>query len=539
MSVMTPADFRNPTRTPVDMRGRPIGPGAIQPAAPDVQRQAVIDQLAPPTAGAPGALPRPGAPTTGGASPFARGGKVTPLPTGGRGEAYGNLGAGVGAQVAGNVLNNAGQSVARQGVNSVAQSVGGSAAKQAASKLTSFGGGAAGAATSAGIGLATGLIADKLKVKEDMPTFGGSNAQYLDELGRRFEGTGGGVASNAVRYAGYGAAAGPIGMGIGAAAGALKGALSKNAKSAYTDFKVEDAANAIKQQYEKELGRPASDAEVMGHLKGQGFNETGGDRWVGEKGLNSVMDQIRASPEAQAFKQTGQPATARAAVVDQLGAPGGPTASADLSGRGGADVPGSAPAGPLGTGTEPGGAPAADAAGGAATPPPDSSTWDTDGYAAPQYVPQGDVGPAPPGFDPEKWANPNHQTPKYAVSRILAQHGGTPEGVAAAMPDLIKAYPGATFNGKDKVTIPGLGTIDVVKAAGLGGQGLQWIPEGEEGGGGGEAAPGGAPSSAAAAGGDLADGGDMLAQIQAEIDRITKGNGPSRSAVLSQLGAEA
>ena len=71
------------------------------------------------------------------------------------------------------------------------------------------------------------------------------------------------------------------------------------------------------------------------------------------------------------------------------------------------------------------------------------------------------------------------------------------------------------------------------------GSGEEGELEGEEGGGGGEAAPGGAPSSAAAAGGDLADGGDMLAQIQAEIDRITKGNGPSRSAVLSQLGAEA
>ena len=559
MSVMTPADFHNPNRQPVDMNGRPIDlQRGIQPVQPNYQRQAVIDQLAPPTAGAPGALPRPaGAPTTGGASPFARGGKVTPLPTAGKREAYGNLAAGVGSQVAGNVLGNAGQSVARQGVNSVAAQVGGGAAKQAASKLTSFGGGAAGAATSAGIGLATGYLADKLKVKEDMPTFGGSNAEYLDDLGRRFEGTGGGVASNALRYAGYGAAAGPIGMGIGAGVGAIKGLASKNAKSAYTDFKVEDAANAIKAEYEKELGRPASDEEVMAQLKGQGFDPNGGDRWVGEKGLNSVMDQIRASPEAQAFKTTGQPATARAEVMNQLGGSASGAAdreSSKLGAQGG--VPGSAPAPPAGTGTGPiannalesrGSAPApplgsdpgpaaptggpAPADGGAGAGVGDTSAWDTDGYSAPAYTPPS-AGAAPPGWDAEKWNDPNHQTPKYGVGRILSNFPPTLDGLKSAMGDIEKAYPGTTYDGKDKLTIPGVGTIDVLEAAGEGGKAWRW----DDGSGGGEAAAGGSTSAGAGPSADMGEGGDLLAKLQAEIDRIQKGE-PNRQAVMSQLGA--
>jgi len=549
---MTPADFRNPN--PVGPNGRPINlrAGLQQAPPPDVQRQAVMDQLAPPTAGIPAGGTTPGMPTTGGASPFARGGQVKQLPGAGTAGKIGNLATGIGTEVAGQIAKNVGQNVAKKGVESVAGQVGGRAA--------SLGASAANLGTGMGISIGTDLLANKLRDKEDMPTFGGEFGEYTDDLGRRFQGTGGGMASNAVKYAGYGAnpalAGATMGLSVlgGAAAGAIKGAIQKHAGSAYTDFKVEDAANAIKAQYKKELGREASDEEVAAQLKGQGWDPNGGDRWVGEKNLigkGGVMEQIRSSPEAQQFKQTGKSQIERDALMSQLGA--GPTASADLAGRDGKSTagtaPGSAPSPPLDPGkAAPGSAPApplgseADApasgadAGGAGADLGDTSAWDTDQYAAPQFVPKS-FGDAPPGFDPEKWADPNHQTPKYAVTRILNQFGGTPEGVAKAMPDLEKAYPGATFNGKDKVTIPGVGTIDVVKAAGLGGQGLQWIPEGEEGGGG-EAAPGGGGASPTA-GGDLGDGGDLLAQLQAEIDRITKGAGPNRGAVMSQLGAEA
>lgn len=511
MSIMT----RNPDGSlsaPGTYNGRPMGPITAAPP-PDMQRAAMLDQLAPPTAGA---LPRgtpaaaPGMPSTGGASPFARGGTVTQLPGSGTAGKLGNIGVGVGADVAGHLAASAGQTAARQGVDSVASQIGGRAA--------SLGAGAASLGAGAGISLGTDMLANKLRSKEDAPTFGGEFGGYTDDLGRRFQGTGGGVASNAVKYAGYGAnpalAGSTMGLSIaaGAAAGAIKGAITKHAKSAYSDFRVEDAANAIKAQYRKELGRDASDDEVKSQLVGQGWDPDGGDRWVGEKNLigkSGVMDQIRHSPEAADFARTGVPASARAAIVDQLGAGGGASAAGDAAGGA------SGPAG---------------AAGGAGVG--DTSGWDTDGYAAPQYVPKGDYGPAPPGFDAAKWADPNHQTPKYAVTRILNQYGGTPEGVGKAMPELEQAYPGATFNGKDKITIPGLGTIDVVKAAGKGGEGLQWIPD--------DAGQGGAPATGTPARGATAgpadDGGDLLARLQAEIDRIQNG-APDRHALMAQMGA--
>lgn len=518
MSVMTPADFRNPN--PVGMNGRPMGP--LMPMQPDVQRQAVIDQLAPPTATAAPRSSAPGAAaTTGGASPFARGGKTKQLPGAGTAGKIGNIAASAGTNVAAG-LASTGLDVASNAGN---------------------------LATGAGIGLGTNYLAGKLRDKEVMPTFGGAFGAYTDDLGRRFQGTGGGVASNAVKYAGYGAnpalvgATGGLSVAAGALAGAVKGAITKHAKTAYSDFSVEDAAKAIKAQYQAELGREASDEEVMGHLIGQGWDPKGGDRWVGEQNLTGpqgVMAAIRSSPEARAFKETGVPATAREAVVDQLGAP-----PMDPSKRGAsaADVPGSAPAPPLGTGTASadlsgragqGSAPTAPADAEAETGVGDTSAWDTDSYAAPQYVPPS-AGAVPAGWDAEKWADPNHQTPKYGVGRILSNFPPTVEGLASALPDIQKAYPGTEFNGKDKLTIPGVGTIDVLEAAGLGGKAWRW----DDGSGGGEAS-GGAPASGGGVGvtGEPGEGGDLLAQLQAEIDRITKGNAP-RAQVLSQLGAEA
>jgi hypothetical protein len=100
----------------------------------------------------------------------------------------------------------------------------------------------------------------------------------------------------------------------------------------------------------------------------------------------------------------------------------------------------------------------------------------TDGYATPGYTP-GNVGGVMAGWEESKWNDPSHQTPKYAVGRILSQYAGTGEGLAQAIPEIQKAYPGTTFNGKDKLSIPGVGVIDVLRAAGLGGQGFQWIPD--------------------------------------------------------------
>lgn len=107
----------------------------------------------------------------------------------------------------------------------------------------------------------------------------------------------------------------------------------------------------------------------------------------------------------------------------------------------------------------------------------DTSAWDTDSYAAPQHT-AANFGPVMLGWDGQKWVDPNLQTPKYAVGRILSQYPHTIDGLGAAMAEIQMAYPGTQFDGRDKITIPGVGTIDVLLAAGGpgGGAAWQWLP---------------------------------------------------------------
>ncbi len=107
----------------------------------------------------------------------------------------------------------------------------------------------------------------------------------------------------------------------------------------------------------------------------------------------------------------------------------------------------------------------------------DKSAWDTGGYQAPQHT-AASFGPVMLGWDGGKWVDPNLQTPKYVVGRILSQYPHTIEGLGAAMAEIQMAYPGTQFDGKDKITIPGVGTIDVLLAAGGpgGGAAWQWLP---------------------------------------------------------------
>jgi hypothetical protein len=478
---------------------------------------------------------------------------VTQLPGSGVGETVGNLGAGIGAQVANQVVQRAAQSGAQAALPGVAAKAGG------------LGASAAGALGSVGIGIGTSLLADKIRKKEEMPTFGGANADYLDQYGRRFEGTGGGLASNAVRYAGYGSAAGPIGAGVGALAGLIKGAASNNAPSAYTDFRVEDASQAIKDIYGKELGRAASDDEVLTHLKNVGFDPTGGDRWAGEKSTNYILDQIRASPEAQAFRggNAAVGGAAQPAGADPLGAGGAdplagrvgavaPTAAADLAGRvgqtGALSTGTSALASKLSGNTGPLGPPMVDTdgdgvkdtavdpklsveaeqpAGAAAAAAPDRSGWDTDGYTPPAYVPP-QAGAVPAGWDATKWNDPNHQTPKYGVGRILSTFPPTVEGLKAAMPDIERAYPGTTFNGKDKITVPGVGPVDVLEAAGQGGKAWRWGADDT-------ASPldagGAAPTNALV---DASGGPSNQADVLALIQSLMQGQGAPDQASLTK-----
>lgn len=95
----------------------------------------------------------------------------------------------------------------------------------------------------------------------------------------------------------------------------------------------------------------------------------------------------------------------------------------------------------------------------------DRSQWNTEGWATPEYLGQA-AGGAMAGWDQTNWDDQNMQTPKYVVGRILSNYSPDIQGLSAAMAEIQKAYPGATFDGKDKVTIPGLGTIDMLVNAG-------------------------------------------------------------------------
>lgn len=114
------------------------------------------------------------------------------------------------------------------------------------------------------------------------------------------------------------------------------------------------------------------------------------------------------------------------------------------------------------------------------TPPPtqtnplegvDRSAWNTEGWATPEYLGRA-AGGAMSGWDQTNWDDPNMQTPKYVVGRILSNYTPSIEGLGQAMEEIQKAYPGATFDGKDKIVIPGLGTIDALVNAG--GDNMSW-----------------------------------------------------------------
>jgi len=181
----------------------------------------------------------------------------------------------------------------------------------------------------------------------------------------------------------------------------------------------------------------------------------------------TITDQPPAATDDQLDQQTllqqlmGQPATT---LPSNERVPTAPTAPVPYG-----DQPGSANTGITGgmdksiTGTTTGGAT------GAATNP----AWDTDGYAAPAYTAT-DFGPVLPGWDDTKWKNANNQHPKYVVGRILSKYSPDDAGTQAAVQEIMKAYPGTTFDGKDKITVPGLGTIDFRVGAGVGGKGWQW-----------------------------------------------------------------
>jgi hypothetical protein len=97
----------------------------------------------------------------------------------------------------------------------------------------------------------------------------------------------------------------------------------------------------------------------------------------------------------------------------------------------------------------------------------------TDGYPQPRLtqMPQAN---AMPGWDNSKWRDPNHQTPKYVVGRLLQDIPPRTENMAMAMQRIQAAYPGARQIGPGDVSIPGVGSVDILQSAGAGGKAWQW-----------------------------------------------------------------
>lgn len=134
------------------------------------------------------------------------------------------------------------------------------------------------------------------------PTSGGAT-DYMGDVPRRGGGTGSpvrGAAGGAMTGASLGSVVPGVGTAIGAGAGALVGALTgafhKKAATAATDFSVSDASNVLTRAIQASLGRDPGPGEIAALLKAQGLKP--GDRWVGESGLRSLLNQIQQSASA-------------------------------------------------------------------------------------------------------------------------------------------------------------------------------------------------------------------------------------------------
>jgi hypothetical protein len=121
-------------------------------------------------------------------------------------------------------------------------------------------------------------------------------------------------------------------------------------------------------------------------------------------------------------------------------------------------------------------------------PPADTSGWDVDSFGVPQYVAPRS-GDAPSGWDPTKWADEKHQTPKYVWAGIYnqAKASGDPNWKQQAVEHLIQAYPGMKYGGKDVVYTPWGEEVDLFTDYGdspLSKNGISWGVNSGPGGGG-------------------------------------------------------
>jgi hypothetical protein len=113
---------------------------------------------------------------------------------------------------------------------------------------------------------------------------------------RRREGAGG-AGAGAKKGFTYGSALGPAGMAGGALIGAVAGAITNNAESAYSDFYLEDAKQILRDATAEMWGESATEEQIEEAIVGQGWEP--GDRWVGQESLDYILQQWakRAQPQ--------------------------------------------------------------------------------------------------------------------------------------------------------------------------------------------------------------------------------------------------
>jgi hypothetical protein len=73
--------------------------------------------------------------------------------------------------------------------------------------------------------------------------------------------------------------------------------IGRRAKTAGSDYSVQDAGTVLQRGYQNTFGRQASPEEISSQLAGQGLKP--GDRWAGKSGLDAILGSLGQSPEAQ------------------------------------------------------------------------------------------------------------------------------------------------------------------------------------------------------------------------------------------------
>jgi hypothetical protein len=237
-------------------------------------------------------------------------------------------------------------------------------------------------------------------------------------------------------------------------------------------------AQQIGSWYQQYLGRDASQGEIQSRLADPGFN------------ASRHQQDIANSAEARAYAQRPQ---------------------------------GQQPQMPPG-GYQP---PQVQAPPGAPRLPSDPRGWNTDNYPKPGWVAQQPSRNPPAGWEASKWNNPNHQTPKYVIGRILSQYAPRTENMDRVVAEIARAYPGARRTGSGDITIPGIGSTDILQAADVGGKAWHF---GGQGGGGRDA---GGPAGSA--------GADPYAALLSQLfggGGYQQGPDPGMMAEMEQLRAQ-